>query len=245
MENFDADSGQVTLRNYLDFLDAGELVRARYELTHHGEVAARGEVDQTDAGVEISGRIGMVAPTVQRILLIDATWRVDASGAISCRLEAQKAPEFPDLPRFGVRFFVDAALGHVTYRGLGPYENYADKKRASFHGTFSASVEELHEDYVTPQENGARGDCEMVQVSGADAGLNVYAVGRALSFNASRYTTEELTRAAHNYELEESGSTVLVIDYAHNGIGSNSCDPEVLEKYRFNATSFTHEFTPG
>lgn len=50
MENFDADSGQVTLRNYLDFLDAGELVRARYELTHHGEVAARGEVDQTDAG---------------------------------------------------------------------------------------------------------------------------------------------------------------------------------------------------
>ena len=245
MENFDADSGQVTLRNYLDFLDAGELVRARYELTHHGEVAARGEVEQTDAGVEISGRIGMVAPTVQRILLIDATWRVDASGAISCRLEAQKAPEFPDLPRFGVRFFVDAALGHVTYRGLGPYENYADKKRASFHGTFSASVEELHEDYVTPQENGARGDCEMVQVSGADAGLNVYAVGRALSFNASRYTTEELTRAAHNYELEESGSTVLVIDYAHNGIGSNSYGPEVLEKYRFNATSFTHEFTPG
>lgn len=98
---------------------------------------------------------------------------------------------------------------------------------------------------MTPQENGARGDCEMVQVSGADAGLNVYAVGRAFSFNASRYTTEELTRAAHNYELEESGSTVLVIDYAHNGIGSNSCDPEVLEKYRFNATSFTHEFTPG
>ncbi len=44
---------------------------------------------------------------------------------------------------------------------------------------------------------------------------------------------EELERAAHNYELEESDSTVLCIDYALNGIGSNSCGPVVSDAYRF------------
>ena len=52
------------------------------------------------------------------------------------------------------------------------------------------------------------------------------------SFNASHYTQEELTNKAHNFELEESGSTVLCLDYKHNGIGSNSCGPELMEKYR-------------
>ncbi len=37
------------------------------------------------------------------------------------------------------------------------------------------------------------------------------------------YTQEELERAAHNYELEASDHTVLCLDYAQNGIGSNSC----------------------
>ena len=50
------------------------------------------------------------------------------------------------------------------------------------------------------------------------------------------YTQEELERVAHNYELEESDSTVLCIDYAQNGIGSNSCGPELLEQYRVKET---------
>lgn len=61
-------------------------------------------------------------------------------------------------------------------------------------------------------------------------------------FNVSHYSAEELTRAAHNYELQDSGSTILCIDYAQNGIGSNSCGPEVLPQYRFEETEFTFSF---
>ena len=53
------------------------------------------------------------------------------------------------------------------------------------------------------------------------------------SFNASVYTQEELERVSHNYELKESDSTVFCMDYAMNGIGSNSCGPDVMDKYRF------------
>ena len=52
------------------------------------------------------------------------------------------------------------------------------------------------------------------------------------------YMQEELERANHNYELQESDSTVFCIDYAQNGIGSNSCGPEVQEKYQLNEEQF-------
>ena len=42
----------------------------------------------------------------------------------------------------------------------------------------------------------------------------------------------------HNYELEESPYTVLCIDYRQSGIGSGSCGPQLLEKYRLNEESF-------
>ena len=69
----------------------------------------------------------------------------------------------------------------------------------------------------------------------------VAAAKKTFSFNASVYTQEELERAAHNFELEESDSTVLCLDYALNGIGSNSCGPVVIDKYRFNNTEFDFE----
>ena len=59
------------------------------------------------------------------------------------------------------------------------------------------------------------------------------------SFNASHYTQEELTEKQHNYELEACGSTVLCLDYALNGIGSNSCGPRLMKQYEFNDTEFT------
>lgn len=61
---------------------------------------------------------------------------------------------------------------------------------------------------------------------------------KPFSFNASVYMQEELERANHNYELQESDSTVFCIDYAQNGIGSNSCGPEVQEKYQLNEEQF-------
>ena len=70
-------------------------------------------------------------------------------------------------------------------------------------------------------------------------GYKLTAVGAIpFSFNASRYTQEELTAKAHNYELEDSGSAVLCLDYALNGIGSNSCGPQVMDKYAFNDEAF-------
>ena len=65
---------------------------------------------------------------------------------------------------------------------------------------------------------------------------------KPFSFNASEYTQEELTEKEHNFELQPCGSTVVCIDYAQNGIGSNSCGPELQSKYKFDEEAFTFEF---
>ena len=128
-------------------------------------------------------------------------------------------------------------MNQISYFGLGPYESYRDKRRASVHGLYQAPVLKLHEDYLRPQENGSHLNCDYVILSGGSCSLAAVS-GKPFSFNASVYTQEELEKKAHNYELKPSGSTILCLDYAQNGIGSNSCGPELLEKYRFDEETF-------
>ena len=139
--------------------------------------------------------------------------------------------EFPQLPRFGLRVFLPNDLETVRYYGLGPVENYPDKRNAAYHGIFTDTVTGLHEDYIRPQENGAHGECDYICLDSVS--LRITAIGlEGFSFNASHFTQEELTEKNHNYELKECDSTVLCLDYRHNGIGSNSCGPDLMKKYR-------------
>lgn len=191
------------------------------------------------------------APTVQPVLRINAEWTVSAEGTITAGMHVTKNPEFPVLPRFGARMVLRKDMRNVNYIGMGPYESYIDKHHASWHGVFSASIDKMHEDYIMPQENGSHFDCSYVQISapgaddGADRTSHSIAVTSAVPFsmNASPYTAEELTNAAHNYELPESNKAVLCIDYRQNGIGSNSCGPELDEKYRFDEDEWEFGFT--
>ena len=95
----------------------------------------------------------------------------------------------------------------------------------------------MHEDYINPQENGSHYDCDFVEITNSQFGIAA-AADKTFSFNVSVYTQEELERAKHNFELVESDSTVLCLDYALNGIGSNSCGPVVTDKYRFDDIKF-------
>ena len=233
-----------------------------------------------DGCAVISCTSSLSAPTVQPVLRINAEWIITPEGTIKSKMHVKKNAEFPTLPRFGVRMILREDMRNVNYIGMGPYESYADKHHASWHGSFSASIDEMHEDYIMPQENGSHFDCSLVQVSAPGAsdesdrnssdknnfvnGSSYQSICNAqtaetiaattahsitvtsavpFSMNASPYTAEELTVATHNYELPESDKSVLCIDYRQNGIGSNSCGPELDEKYRFDEDEWEFGFT--
>lgn len=220
-------------------------IKSEWRKAHYDKAYTRAyttEVVQGKHGVKITSHASVVAETVQKILDVTITWTIDAAGKIDADIEATKDGEFPDLPRFGVRMFLDKKLADVRYFGMGPQESYRDKHQAASHGLYRANIGDLHEDYIRPQENGSHYDCEYVELNNSRYGI-VASAEKAFSFNASYYTQEELEKKTHNYELTESDSVVFCVDYALNGIGSNSCGPVVLDQYRFNDVLFRFQFT--
>ena len=220
-------------------------IKSEWKKAHYDKAYTRAyttEVVQGKHGVKITSHASVVAETVQKILDVTITWKIEAAGKIDADIAVTKDDEFPDLPRFGVRMFLDKKLSAVRYFGMGPQESYCDKHQAASHGLYHANVDDLHEDYICPQENGSHYDCEYVELNNSRYGI-VASAEKAFSFNASYYTQEELEKKTHNYELIESDSVVFCVDYALNGIGSNSCGPVVLEQYRFDDVLFRFQFT--
>ena len=220
-------------------------IKSEWKKAHYDKAYTRAyttEVVQGKHGVKITSHASVVAETVQKILDVTITWKIEAAGKIDADIAVTKDDEFPDLPRFGVRMFLDKKLSAARYFGMGPQESYCDKHQAASHGLYQANVDDLHEDYIRPQENGSHYDCEYVELNNSRYGI-VASAEKAFSFNASYYTQEELEKKTHNYELTESDSVVFCVDYALNGIGSNSCGPVVLEQYRFDDVLFRFQFT--
>ncbi|MDU3307057.1 MAG: glycoside hydrolase family 2 TIM barrel-domain containing protein [Lachnospiraceae bacterium] len=220
-------------------------IKSEWKKAHYDKAYTRAyttEVVQGKHGVKITSHASVVAETVQKILDVTITWKIEAAGKIDADIAVTKDDEFPDLPRFGVRMFLDKKLSAARYFGMGPQESYCDKHQATSHGLYQANVDDLHEDYIRPQENGSHYDCEYVELNNSRYGI-VVSAENAFSFNASYYTQEELEEKTHNYELIESDSVVFCVDYALNGIGSNSCGPVVLEQYRFDDVLFRFQFT--
>ena len=200
------------------------------------------KVSSTENGVQISLHAGIAAVAIKRIVDITACFKIDAQGRVDISMECSRDTRMPFLPRFGIRLFMPKSFSEVEYFGWGPYESYVDKHRASRLGIYAQDIRAMHENYLKPQENSSHCGCRYVSVFDGDLTF-VAQAEESFSFNASRYTQEELSLKAHSYEIEPCGDTVLCLDGRMSGVGSNSCGPELLEKYQLNEESFSFNIT--
>ena len=187
--------------------------------------------------VEIQVKSAIVAVSRGRILELDLCYRVFNDGQLSLGIHAVRPTHLPYLPRFGLRCFLAKNENAVEYFGYGEQESYIDKHHAAKLGIYFTTAKQNHTDYVKPQETGSHFACEYVK----SENLFVRA-DRPFSFNLSPYTQEELDRKKHGYELTESEYNLLCIDYKMSGIGSNSCGPNLKEKYRLAEGEFDVRF---
>ena len=215
-----------------EWIDAGyDRSKARAYDTHW---------EMNGEGIRIYSTVSVAAVAIQKVLDIEAVWKIYRTGEISVKMHVKKDREFPQLPRFGIRLFLRGEYENLKFYGLGPHESYRDKCRSCSHGLYDTTVEEQHEDYICPQENGSHTDCDYLMLEKENQIVTAVS-SRPFSFNVSYYSQEELTRKAHNFELEKSGSTIVCLDYAQNGIGSNSCGPELRKEYQFTEETFTFD----
>ncbi|MDD5350924.1 MAG: beta-galactosidase small subunit, partial [Chthoniobacteraceae bacterium] len=131
--------------------------------------------------------------------------------------------------------------------GRGPFENYADRKRAAMVDRYESTVTGQYVPYILPQEHGNHTDVRWLALQGANAGLRVEAQG-PLEFSASHYTAADLFAGKHTYDLHARPEVILNLDYRQSGLGTNSCGPGVLEPYQIKPGSryqWTYVLQPG
>lgn len=143
------------------------------------------------------------------------------------------APEF--IPRIGVELSVPGKLSEVSWYGLGPEENYPDVQEHTRIGVYKKQIEEMHENYVMPQENGHREGTRWITLGCSEGSLQIVS-SNPIGFDAHNYTIEALEQAKHLGEIRKSEDIILHLDAKHSGVGSNSCGEEQIyrNKTRFN-----------
>jgi len=159
-------------------------------------------------------------------------WNIYGSGDIILDSDFKVRENLPFLPRLGLQLSMPVGNEKVEYFGYGPHESYIDKHWSTRKSRFTSTVDKMHENYLRPQENGSHYDSEWAKVSNSQ-GVGLMFIGmEKFSFNASHFTPHDLTNARHPHELKRRGETVVNLDYGISGMGSNSCGPELLEKYQ-------------
>jgi beta-galactosidase len=72
-----------------------------------------------------------------------------------------------------------------------------------------------------------------------------FSAAESFSFNAAHFTPEDLTEAKHDWELarKKREETIVHLDYKMSGVGSNSCGPELAERYRLSEKKLRFELS--
>ncbi len=201
--------------------------------------------EQTDERICLTAILAFGVSPVAPLLRMTVLYEFVRGEGVTVHTDATVTPGRPFLPRLGYQFQMPADCEHLAYFGRGPVESYRDKCHASRIGCFHTTVTEHFEHYVRPQENMAHAETRWLTVANA-SGFGLLATNTAdtasFSFNCAHFTPMQLTHTAHDYELVPLADTVVNIDYAHSGIGSNSCGPALDEALQLNAEHYTFAF---
>ena len=155
------------------------------------------------------------------------TVKIAKNGQINFDLHGNVREDAFWLPRLGYEFELPEASNEFTYYGQGPAESYCDMCHAARMGMYTSDTELEYVNYVRPQEHGNHNQVKMLRI-----GKLEFSSCEGFEVNVSKYSTDVLYKAEHTDELLPDGKTHLRIDYKVSGIGSNSCGPELEEKYQ-------------
>ncbi len=193
--------------------------------------------------IDIISEISLGAKAKFVILKAKITYTINGNGVLTIKTDVEVRDNLTFLPKFGYDFTLCENMENYSYFGYGPMESYVDKRLAARMGLFKGKVSENIEHYIFPQENNSHYNTLTASVKGITGHGLSFDTDTSFEFRASHYSAKQLTEARHDYELKPSVNTFVSIDYKQSGIGSNSCGPQLDEKYRLSEKNFSFTFT--
>ncbi|MEP0366403.1 MAG: glycoside hydrolase family 2 TIM barrel-domain containing protein [Cyclobacteriaceae bacterium] len=181
---------------------------------------------------------------VEDSAFVTLTYTINSSGMIKVDYQLEANSSLPNLPKVGMQMGISNAYDNAKWYGLGPLENYVDRRYGFDAEVYSANIDEINEPYPMPQERGNLTDVRWMYLHDDASGLLVVA-DSLLSMSTWRYTEENINNAKHIYELENPGYLTLNIDLIQMGIGGNDSWSPVaapLEKYQIPSGDYNYAF---
>jgi beta-galactosidase len=150
-----------------------------------------------------------------------------------------------DLPRLGITMTLPAGFEAMEWLGLGPVDTYADRRRAGRVGRFASTVADQYVPYVMPQEHGNHADLRWLALRSEAAGVKLTPM-RPCDGSASHLSADDLYAATHAEDLQPRPEVIVNLDVAQRGLGTASCGPDTLDRYKIAAGDYelTFEIEP-
>ena len=127
------------------------------------------------------------------------------------------------LPRIGYAMKLPKAFSQFQYYGRGPVNNYADRKTGQFIELHHGEVGKQDIILPKPQAMGNREEVRWCALSN-NAGASVaFVADSVMSVSALPWSQQQMTTAAHIYQLPASDGTYLHLDAKVTGLGGASC----------------------
>ena len=258
--SFDKKTGELVSykKNNCEFINTNpatgkkgfmpNVVRASLDNDSYGQKEPWAKINLHDADIVLSdfryvdksiyalvGASYSIKKGLKKFFRADVIYKIFGNGLVEVECKLDKALfGCSQLQRFGVTVELDSQFKNIEFYGRGSdekMENICDMKDHAYIGIWKTTVEDMHEPYVMPQDNGNCGAVKYLKLSNeAGNAFTVYGQPK-FSFSAHNYTQQSLHNAKHQEELEFVDSTVLNLDGFMRGTGTNTCGPDTLEKY--------------
>jgi len=163
-------------------------------------------------------------------------WNVETDGTLGASFVFDLDPGLPELPRVGLVCRVTETLSSATWFGLGPHEAYSDRRAGARLGRWNARVADLTTPYIMPQENGNRHQVRWLDLKAPGESKLFISALEPFDFPWAPIRTASFGKDATGMPFRslrgiEKG-WVLCLDAAQRGVGTATCGPDTLERYR-------------
>ena len=155
-------------------------------------------------------------------------------------------PESPEevIPRLGFEIGINPAFDKIKYEAFGPWENYPDRRAATWRGRFTAMAKDFFIPYSETQEYGNREGARWVLMDDGTDSLCFFpsVTGNTFAFSVNQWNAVTLNRAYVPSQLPSPDKLWLHIDHAQTGLGNGSCGPRPWAEYLVYNRPFTFGF---
>lgn len=194
-------------------------------------ISAMQDVNDVVVTAEIAIPAGDSSATVR--------YRFTGGGQIAVETEFHAAKGLPTIPRIGYECEVPTRTPLWKWYGLGPQENYVDRKAGAWTTLHDGSIPTLFYRYTDPQESGNRTGIRWATLTSpaGDSGLRVDATGDSLlEMDCYPCASRDLTFAMHPGEIPPRDFFTVNIQHRQSGLGgTNSWGATALPQYLLQA----------